>query len=131
MGAKMAASDDKSILDTIAGYNRDDCVATLKLRGWLEERRVELEKKLGRKLPRRAPKDEAPTEKLAETIGVPTVRFPIERSVKKHFSIPMRFRSCTGVVIARVDLDAHDAAFNVALCARLRPRVCGCLTRRR
>jgi hypothetical protein len=32
---------DQSILDGIAAYNRDDCVSTWLLRGWLEERRSE------------------------------------------------------------------------------------------
>jgi predicted RecB family nuclease len=32
---------DQAILDDIAAYNRDDCVSTLELRGWLEARRTE------------------------------------------------------------------------------------------
>jgi predicted RecB family nuclease len=32
---------DQSILDAIADYNRDDCISTLELRGWLEARRAE------------------------------------------------------------------------------------------
>ena len=32
---------DDAILRSIADYNRDDCVSTLMLRGWLEDRRVE------------------------------------------------------------------------------------------
>ncbi len=32
---------DQSILDAIADYNRDDCISTLQLRGWLEARRAE------------------------------------------------------------------------------------------
>ena len=32
---------DQSILDSIADYNRDDCISTLELRGWLEQRRAE------------------------------------------------------------------------------------------
>ena len=32
---------DQTILDGIAAYNRDDCVSTWLLRGWLEERRTE------------------------------------------------------------------------------------------
>ena len=38
----------------VAGYNEDDCRATLALRGWLEARRVELAAQLGRALPRPA-----------------------------------------------------------------------------
>ena len=32
---------DQTILDGIAAYNRDDCVSTWLLRGWLEQRRIE------------------------------------------------------------------------------------------
>lgn len=38
---------DQRILDDIEAYNRDDCVSTLKLRGWLEERRTEAEARVG------------------------------------------------------------------------------------
>ncbi|MGH3256057.1 MAG: ribonuclease H-like domain-containing protein [Streptosporangiaceae bacterium] len=36
----------------VAGYNEDDCRATLALRDWLEERRRELAGRLGEDLPR-------------------------------------------------------------------------------
>jgi predicted RecB family nuclease len=36
----------------VAGYNEDDCRATLVLRAWLEERRAELESQIGHPLPR-------------------------------------------------------------------------------
>ena len=36
----------------VAGYNQDDCRATLALRDWLEERRTELAERLGQELPR-------------------------------------------------------------------------------
>ena len=36
----------------MAGYNQDDCRATLALRDWLEERRAELAGRLGEDLPR-------------------------------------------------------------------------------
>jgi uncharacterized protein len=38
---------DQRILDDIEAYNHDDCVSTLKLRGWLEERRTEAEARFG------------------------------------------------------------------------------------
>ncbi|HEV2884551.1 MAG TPA: TM0106 family RecB-like putative nuclease, partial [Pyrinomonadaceae bacterium] len=44
--------DAQEILNTIADYNRDDCVSTLRLREWLEPLRRELEAKLGTTLPR-------------------------------------------------------------------------------
>ena len=34
--------EESELLAQIEGYNKDDCVATVKLRGWLEERREEL-----------------------------------------------------------------------------------------
>src|SRR5580693_293628 len=51
-------------LQTVAGYNEDDCRATLALRDWLEERRLDLAERTGEQLPRpfidepaRAPED--------------------------------------------------------------------------
>jgi predicted RecB family nuclease len=41
------ASPDPAILDSIAIYNRDDCVSTLLLRDWLEQRRAELVERMG------------------------------------------------------------------------------------
>ena len=41
-----------SLLKTIAGYNRDDCVSALQLRDWLETLRTEQEVMKGRSLPR-------------------------------------------------------------------------------
>lgn len=38
---------DQKILDDIEVYNRDDCVSTLKLRGWLDERRADAERDFG------------------------------------------------------------------------------------
>jgi predicted RecB family nuclease len=54
----------EAILRAIAGYNRDDVVSTLRLRDWLEERRSELEARIGQRLPRprREPEAEAPRE---------------------------------------------------------------------
>jgi len=48
-------------------YNRDDCLSALKLRGWLEERREEIEAKNGA-LPRPAPKPGDAAENLAEQL---------------------------------------------------------------
>jgi len=61
----VADEDIHEIKDAIAGYNRDDCISTLRLRDWLEERRSELEDKLGEKLPRPELKESAPTEDLS------------------------------------------------------------------
>jgi predicted RecB family nuclease len=42
------------IVNTVEGYNRDDCLSTLRLRNWLEDRRRELETNIGIALPRPA-----------------------------------------------------------------------------
>jgi hypothetical protein len=46
------AAGDLEQRRVVAGYNQDDCRATLALRDWLEERRVELAERLGQELPR-------------------------------------------------------------------------------
>ena len=40
----------------VAGYNEDDCRATLALRDWLEARRLELAERTGGQLPRPVPR---------------------------------------------------------------------------
>ena len=66
--AAMALGDDvgeiSSLLKTVEGYNRDDCVSAWRLRDWLEDRRKELEAKLGRSLPRPKIESGEPSEKL-------------------------------------------------------------------
>ena len=46
------AAADRERQRMVAGYNEDDCRATLALRDWLEERRLELAGRLGQDLPR-------------------------------------------------------------------------------
>ncbi len=46
------AAGDGERRRVVAGYNEDDCRATLALRDWLEERRAELAGRLGQELPR-------------------------------------------------------------------------------
>jgi predicted RecB family nuclease len=48
------AAEDLDRQFVIAGYNEDDCRATLALRDWLEERRIELAGRLGVDVPRPA-----------------------------------------------------------------------------
>jgi uncharacterized protein len=48
------AADEQERRRVVAGYNEDDCRATLALRDWLEERRVELAARLSQELPRPA-----------------------------------------------------------------------------
>ena len=50
-GTAAGAGDRQRV---VAGYNEDDCRATLALRDWLEERRAELAERLGQELPRPA-----------------------------------------------------------------------------
>ena len=49
--AAMALGNDPKefgdLLNTIEGYNRDDCISALRLRDWLEDRRAELEVRTG------------------------------------------------------------------------------------
>jgi predicted RecB family nuclease len=47
-------------LQTVAGYNEDDCRATLALRDWLEERRLDLAERTGGQLPRPVAAQEPP-----------------------------------------------------------------------
>ena len=52
------AREERDRRRVVAGYNEDDCRATLALRDWLEERRVELSARLGQELPRLAAVEE-------------------------------------------------------------------------
>ncbi|MEK6280734.1 MAG: TM0106 family RecB-like putative nuclease [Acidobacteriota bacterium] len=69
----LALGDDpaeaQEILKTIADYNRDDCVSTLRLRDWLETLRVELEAKLGTRISRPQLTSGAPSEGLKEQLS--------------------------------------------------------------
>ena len=58
----------KEILDSIESYNRDDCISTLRLREWLENRRNALEKETGARLPRPGVKEAEPSENLSAQI---------------------------------------------------------------
>jgi len=46
------AAEDRERQQVVAGYNEDDCRATLALRDWLELRRSELARKIGTQVPR-------------------------------------------------------------------------------
>jgi uncharacterized protein len=80
----------EAILRTIAGYNRDDVVSNWRLRDWLEARRVDLERQLGRPLERpatsadstrREPTErEARSEQLAAALTVGVSADPAARS---------------------------------------------------
>ena len=53
---------------TVESYNREDCLSARHLRDWLEERRKEMEEKLGRAIPRPQPKSGEAKENLAEQL---------------------------------------------------------------
>jgi len=53
------AASDPGLL-TVAGYNEDDCRATLALRDWLEDRRLDLAERTGVQLPRPVVVDASP-----------------------------------------------------------------------
>ena len=55
---------DQALLEQIREYNRDDCISTLRLRDWLEERRVQAEQELGVAVPRPEAETGAPSEDL-------------------------------------------------------------------
>jgi predicted RecB family nuclease len=57
---------DRSILDEIAHYNKEDCVATLKLRDWLLERRAEALEEFG-DFPLPEPKEATPLKEEKES----------------------------------------------------------------
>jgi len=57
--------DIAEIREAIEGYNRDDCVSTLRLRDWLEDRRRELEAISGTPLSRPGPTTGEATEDLS------------------------------------------------------------------
>ncbi len=90
LGADTPVEDAAAILDGIAAYNRDDVLSNWRLRDWLEERRLDLEAREGRPLPRPVIDDGAASTELTDrerhvaelmerlTDGVPAD--PVERA---------------------------------------------------
>jgi predicted RecB family nuclease len=80
------AAGERGSQRVVAGYNEDDCRATLALRRWLEEQRVELAVSLGRELPRPVVVEDVPAAEDLELarireallVGIPAD--PSERS---------------------------------------------------
>ena len=66
LGADTPVEDGAKILDGIAAYNRDDVVSNWRLRDWLEERRLDLEAREGRSLPRPVIDDGAASKELTD-----------------------------------------------------------------
>lgn len=58
-------ADVEELRRVIEGYNRDDCLSTLQLRNWLEDRRRELEATTGEALPRLEVTTGEPSEDLS------------------------------------------------------------------
>ena len=74
---------DQRILSEIEAYNKDDCVSTLKLRGWLEDRRTEASTQFGSiprpPVPARPPESTLPPEdENADLIEALTRGVPVE-----------------------------------------------------
>jgi uncharacterized protein len=92
LGPDAPIGDAAAILEGIAGYNRDDVVSNWRLRGWLEERRADLEAREGRVLPRPGISDGSASKALSDrdrevaelsarlTDGVPDD--PVERAAR-------------------------------------------------
>src|ERR1700751_3172987 len=59
----------REIVDKLEAYNRDDCLSTLRLRDWLENRRRELEVTTGVALSRPQQTTGEPSENLAEELN--------------------------------------------------------------
>jgi uncharacterized protein len=85
----------EDILRSIAEYNRDDVISNWKLRDWLEERRVDLARKLGRIIPRPPMEPEAKDpeplgedqQKVADLVAALTSDLPVDepdRSTEQH-----------------------------------------------
>jgi len=66
LGADTPVEDAAKILDGIAAYNRDDVLSNWRLRDWLEERRLELEVREGRPIPRPIMDDGAASKELTD-----------------------------------------------------------------
>ena len=64
------AAGDGERRRVVAGYNEDDCRATLALRDWLEERRAELAGRLGQELPRPVFAQKPPAAEDPETAQI-------------------------------------------------------------
>ena len=65
LGLRNSGAQIDTIRNTVQGYNRDDCVSTLRLRDWLEGLRSEVAARQGAELPRPVPKPGDPKENLA------------------------------------------------------------------
>ena len=68
-GAGRGGPAERDLLDRIEGYNRDDCLSTLRLREWLESLRPELERREGAPVPRPTPESGDAPDGVAEEVG--------------------------------------------------------------
>jgi uncharacterized protein len=66
------AEEEEESSRVVAGYNEDDCRATLALRDWLEARRAELAERLGEELPRPVVQEEAHSTENPEVTRIRT-----------------------------------------------------------
>ena len=90
-----ASDEARELRDVVEGYNRDDCVSTLRLRDWLESLRTTAEAEPGTPIPRPPQPDDQPGEEVNE----------IGEEVAEVYARLLR-----GVPEAEEDRDAEDAA---------------------
>jgi uncharacterized protein len=78
---------DPQILDNIAAYNKEDCIATLQLRDWLLSLRPGRAQESKQKEPRDPPVGAAETEELRAALlaGVPEDRYDIEETERPRW----------------------------------------------
>ena len=63
--ARWRQEGDPALLESIVRYNEVDCVSTVGLRDWLEQRRLDVERERGVALTRPSPRDGTPPEAVA------------------------------------------------------------------
>ena len=99
-------------LDQIENYNRDDVVSTLRLRDWLEERRLELAELTGLPVPRPMAREDplpaelteaqARTQALVERLADPAIAADRPGRARSRGSRPLAARrSCSAGIAAR------------------------------
>ncbi|HEX6309685.1 MAG TPA: TM0106 family RecB-like putative nuclease, partial [Longimicrobiales bacterium] len=93
---ELGGEQDDELFRRIQGYNRDDCISTLRLHDWLERLRVELAQQTGAEVPRAGPPADDRREESVErdaviddlvarlTAGVPDD--PGDRTPEQHGS---------------------------------------------
>jgi uncharacterized protein len=108
------AAEADAIRARVAGYNRDDCVSTLRLRDWLERLRGELAERTAAAVPRPAPETPAAAEpepslvaaRIAELEARLTADIPSAALAGGDDAPPLGARQRARLLLARL-LDFH------------------------